>query len=168
VSTTTLSSPTERPASDRSVPVRATLKKDERVLKSSEFRRALQKGRRFRSSHLTLIAFLKHFGKVRLGLTVSRKVGNAVVRNRIKRRLREIVRLQRRRFSRPWDLVIIAQPGAGELSSQALWEQLKPALDTLARQELGRPDDGVGSNASPSQDRSSAGPRTQPPGRRQG
>lgn len=105
------------------------------MLKSSEFRRALQKGRRFRSPQLTLIAFLKYNGKARLGLTVSRKVGNAVVRNRLKRRLREIIRLQRWRFSRPWDLVIIAQPGAGELSSQALWDQLKPTLDAIVRQE---------------------------------
>lgn len=112
-----------------------TLQKDERVLKSGDFRRALQKGRRFRSPHLTIIAFLKHYGKVRLGLTVSRKVGNAVVRNRIKRRLRELVRHQRSRLSRAWDLVFIAQPGAGDLSFQSLWAEIRPTLEALAKQD---------------------------------
>ncbi|MFM7202569.1 MAG: ribonuclease P protein component [Myxococcota bacterium] len=113
----------------------STLSRDERVRKSGDFRRTLQRGRRYRSPHLTLIAFLKYYGKVRLGLTVSKKVGNAVIRNRVKRRLRELVRLQRHQLSRPWDLVIIAQPGAGDLSSQALWSELKSALEALAKQD---------------------------------
>ncbi len=112
-----------------------TLRKDERVLKSIEFRRALRHGRRCRTPHLTLVTLIRPTGKVRLGLTVSRKVGNAVIRNRVKRRLREIVRLHRSRLGRPWDLVIIAQPGAGALSYHEFLSELMPVLDELARQD---------------------------------
>ncbi len=52
----------------------------------------------------------------RLGLTVSRKVGNSPQRNRVKRLLREWYRHQWRDFDRPWDLVIIARSGAPELT----------------------------------------------------
>jgi ribonuclease P protein component len=42
----------------------------------------------------------------RIGLTVPRAIGNAVVRNRIKRRLREIFRLQRSKLAPKWDIVL--------------------------------------------------------------
>jgi len=63
----------------------------------------------------------------RLGLTVSRRVGNAVQRNRVKRRLREFFRLNKDRLPVA-DIVIIAQPGAAELDCQALDRELTIAL----------------------------------------
>ena len=53
-------------------------------------------------------------GASRVGLTVSRKVGNAVRRNRIKRWLREVVRSVPAPSGGPWDLVLIPRPEAGE------------------------------------------------------
>ena len=45
----------------------------------------------------------------RVGITVSKKLGGAVVRNRVRRRLREIYRLHETRFTQGWDIVVVAR-----------------------------------------------------------
>ncbi len=64
----------------------------------------------------------------RLGITVSRKVGGAVVRNRVKRRVREIYRRDPDRASLGHDLIVIARVGAGALTSREISRDLKVAL----------------------------------------
>lgn len=63
----------------------------------------------------------------RFGFVVSRKVGNAVVRNRVRRRLREIVRLMRLRTST--DVIIAARPRTAEME----FGELQRALAALAK-----------------------------------
>ena len=65
----------------------------------------------------------------RLGITVSRKVGGAVVRNRLKRRIREIYRRHPDRTSLEHDLIVIARVGAGALTSREIGRDLKIALN---------------------------------------
>ncbi len=69
---------------------------------------------------------------MRLGLTVSRKVGNAVVRNRAKRRLRETVRLmlKEQNFS-GFDLVIVARTASATAPFLQLGQELRRGLATL-------------------------------------
>ena len=50
----------------------------------------------------------------RFGITVSKRVGNAVVRNKLKRRLRDILRHQKKNLPSNFDFVLIAKPGAGQ------------------------------------------------------
>ncbi len=72
----------------------------------------------------------------RLGVTVSRRVGNAVVRNRLKRRIREWFRRKRRALPEGLDLVVIGRRGAVGLSSEELCQQLREAggrLGVLSR-----------------------------------
>lgn len=64
----------------------------------------------------------------RLGITVSRKVGGAVVRNRLKRRIREIYRRYPDRTSLEHDLIVIARVGAGALTSREIGRDLTTAL----------------------------------------
>lgn len=64
-------------------------------------------------------------GTTRIGITVSRKVGNAVVRNRIKRRVREWYRWNRDDLGRGLDIVVIARPAAVELGTRDTWEVLQ-------------------------------------------
>ncbi|HET9027654.1 MAG TPA: ribonuclease P protein component [Trueperaceae bacterium] len=83
----------------------------------------LRKGNSGSGKHVTVRWRLSRQGEVRVGIVVSRKVGNAVVRNRVRRRLREGIReLARQPFhegaydaSRPsFDLLVIARPSAAE------------------------------------------------------
>ena len=64
----------------------------------------------------------------RVGITVSRTVGNSVVRNRVKRRVRELFRVIRPRLAATTDFVVIAKPGAGELTSAASVAELSAAF----------------------------------------
>jgi ribonuclease P protein component len=73
-------------------------------------------------------------GGPRLGLTVSRKVGNAVVRNRVKRRIREWFRRERGCFGGAWDVVVIARREAAALDFEASAQ----VLSGLVEQGAGR------------------------------
>ena len=61
------------------------------------------------NSFLVLYARKNHTATNRVGLTVSKKLGCAVVRNRVRRRLREVYRLNEDRFTPGWDIVIVAR-----------------------------------------------------------
>ncbi len=70
--------------------------------------------------------------EVRLGMTVSRKVGRAVRRNRLRRRIREFARLELRDLP-PLDLVVHCRPGAAELSGRELRRELEALAKGLRR-----------------------------------
>jgi ribonuclease P protein component len=59
-------------------------------------------------------------GRTRFGFSTSRKLGTAVVRNRIRRRLRVIVRDATPRLERGWDILVVARPTCAEASHQEL------------------------------------------------
>ncbi len=65
----------------------------------------------------------------RIGVTVSKKLGKAVVRNRVRRRLREVYRLHESRFLPGWDIVVVARGRAVEAS----FSELTRAYLTLAK-----------------------------------
>ena len=73
--------------------------------KNYEFRRLYSKGKSCANAYLVVYCRKNHSG--RIGYTVSNKVGHAVVRNRIRRRLREIYRLHEREIVRGYDLVVV-------------------------------------------------------------
>lgn len=95
----------------------------------------LKRGRRM-SGRLLLVSILPGRGtRSRLGLVVSRKVGSAVIRNRLRRRLREIFRRSLRQAleggQRIVDVVIQARPGAGTASWDELRDELAAGLRRL-------------------------------------
>jgi len=83
--------------------IRNTLKKN------SDFRRLYSKGKSEANAYLVVYCRRNCGGVNRLGYTVSKKLGHAVVRNRVRRRLREIYRLNAASLSSGWDIVIVAR-----------------------------------------------------------
>lgn len=66
----------------------------------------------FANSYLVLYARRNHSDTNRVGVTVGKKLGHAVVRNRVRRRLREVYRLNEDAFLPGWDLVVVARSRA--------------------------------------------------------
>jgi len=104
--------------------------REDRILSARDFRRVSQTGRRAASSSFVVLVSERESAELpsRLGLTVSRKVGGAVARNRIKRRVREWFRWNGRRISGGSDVVVIARRGAGNLSAPILRSELERLL----------------------------------------
>lgn len=82
---------------------RCTLKKN------SDFRRLYSRGKSVVNPYMVLYCRRNNLGVNRLGYTVSTKLGHAVVRNRVRRRLREIYRLNSPSLKTGWDIVIVAR-----------------------------------------------------------
>jgi len=79
------------------------------ALKLNHIFRRLYATAGFANSHLVLYARKNHSSSNRVGITVSKKLGGAVVRNRVRRRLREVYRLHEEQFAPGWDIVIVAR-----------------------------------------------------------
>ncbi len=103
---------------------RFRLTKDDRVRRSSEYRKIMREGARYRTSHFGIRILRNPAGKQRLGLAVGKKAGKACARNRIKRRLREYFRLNRDKMPPEVDMVFIALQGASTLQTNRLREEL--------------------------------------------
>jgi len=96
-----------------------------------EFLAIQRGGRRLAAGHFLLVHTERDQGIARLGITVSKKIGHAVVRNRVKRSVREVFRRCRNDLGPGLRVVVIAREGAGELSFHQVAAELAPALRDL-------------------------------------
>ena len=83
-------------------------------LKLNHIFQRLYRSRGFSDGYLCLYARKNRSEKNRIGFTVSKKLGHAVVRNRIRRRLREVYRLNESKFLPGYDVVVVARSKAVE------------------------------------------------------
>lgn len=92
-----------------------------RLRDRADFAAIRQRGRRWRDDLLILNAMPRGAnGPSRYGFVVSRRIGNAVSRNRVRRRLRAVVRGHLDQLARGYDVVVIARPGIAEVSYAVL------------------------------------------------
>jgi ribonuclease P protein component len=104
--------------------------KAERLLKRNEYLQLSSRSRKIHSQHFIIICGETSGISARIGITVSRKTGNAVERNRCKRRIREFYRLNKALFVSS-DYNIITKPGAARLEFMDFVRELKSALQRL-------------------------------------
>jgi ribonuclease P protein component len=100
------------------------LTKKERILKHSDFKTIYQRGEKTYTEHFLVFTCPNALGWKRLGVTVSKAVGNAIARNYVKRLLREYFRLHKKSLPASADILIIAKPGSPELKYYALCAEL--------------------------------------------
>jgi len=123
------------------------LGRDERLRSSKDFRRVQAQGRRAVGPNIVVVTQHGEQSWSRFGLTVTRKVGKAVVRNRVKRRLREILRQHKDEIPQGCDFVLIARLPIVDASYALLRQEVlrlcREAADRLHKsQRTARPKGG--------------------------
>lgn len=101
----------------------------ERLHKRREFLGIYERGDQVHAPHFVLYISKNNLAHHRLGITVSRKVGQPVVRNRVKRRVREIFRKNKDVVLPPCDLVVNAKRSAAHCSYQKLRTDFVAAIE---------------------------------------
>ncbi|NLE75304.1 MAG: ribonuclease P protein component [Chloroflexi bacterium] len=103
------------------------LPRDARLHLQRQYQRMRQEGRTWADRYLVLSAAPNGLPHARLGFVVGKRVGGAVVRNRVRRLMREACRLRRPEIAPGWDVVWIARAGAAE----AGWLQIQRSVQGL-------------------------------------
>ena len=85
-------------------------------------------GQRHHTRHYTIIFKKNGLGVTRLGITVIKKIGNAVKRNRVKRLVREFFRLNKSYFPQGYDIVVAARKNASYLGLRKTKEELAEVI----------------------------------------
>jgi ribonuclease P protein component len=105
-----------------------------RLTDSPEFERVYRQGTAYRGRLFSVHAFPNEHGNPRLGLSVSRKVGNAVTRNAVRRRLREVFHSCISEIAGDLDLVVSARPAAAKATLEELREEFGRSLGRVGGQ----------------------------------
>ena len=101
-----------------------SFKRNERILKKKEFISLKLHGRRYYTKNFVVIIKKNRGAITRLGITVSKRVGNSVKRNRIKRLIREFFRLNKQQIPKGYDILVIALKRDNKLNSSRIQEEL--------------------------------------------
>lgn len=104
-----------------------------RIVRASDYRAIYSQGRKIHTEKFVLFGRVNAFQRHRLGITVSRKVGGAVVRNRVKRLFREIFRKSSPEIPNHLDLILNAKRGCSDASYSELRAEFISAAKRVCR-----------------------------------
>ena len=90
------------------------MKHSESLKKNMDFQNVYKNGKSYANKYLVMYVLENQTNRNRIGISVSKKVGNSVIRHRITRLIRESYRLQEEMFNSGLDIVVIARAGAKE------------------------------------------------------
>jgi ribonuclease P protein component len=110
----------------------------ERIRKKKDFLILYKKGYRYKSKYFNLIGLSNALPYSRVGVVASRKVGNAVARNRAKRWMRELFRRNKDLLGYPVDLLIVASEAMKEATWTGLEEQYLQAVGKIFEKKRSR------------------------------
>ena len=111
--------------------------REARLLRRGEFEAVHRAGKRRSSSHFTVFFRANELPLSRFGVSIKRALGGAVVRNRIRRRVREIVRCHRLEIPAGWDIVIHPKSAVTQARFAALAEDLLRLLQSVVPADQG-------------------------------
>ncbi|MBR1443465.1 MAG: ribonuclease P protein component [Firmicutes bacterium] len=100
----------------------------ESLKKNYQFRFVYNKGRSIANKHLVMYVLKNNFEKNRIGISVSKKVGNSVVRSRVTRLIRESYRLTEEKLKNGFDIIVIARTSAKGMPYDDICASLKHLL----------------------------------------
>lgn len=115
----------DRPAAGQRFP------RDTRLVRRGDFDVVYRTGRRLSSSHFTVFVRTNELPRSRFGFSIKKALGGAVVRNRIRRRLREMVRCRQQEIAAGWDIVIHPKSAVATADFGTLVEELVRVLKKL-------------------------------------
>ena len=96
------------------------MKFSESLKRNSDFQRVYREGKSYANHYLVLYVLQNQTERNRLGISVSKKVGNSVVRHRMARLIRESYRLQEDMFNSGLDMVVVTRKNAVNCSCQEI------------------------------------------------
>jgi ribonuclease P protein component len=114
-------------------PLRFSFTKADRILKRSEYVALSTSGKRVQNNEFIAYFVPAQHNQSRLGVTVTKKVGQAVERNRLKRMVREFFRLNRHCLSGKWDINIIAKRRSAGITSEKANRSLENIFELISR-----------------------------------
>lgn len=101
------------------------MKFSESLKKNRQFQSVYKSGKSYANKYLVMYVKENGTGGNRIGISVSKKVGNSVVRHRITRLVRESYRLQESMFNSGLDIVIVARKNAGSAGYEEIYSGLQ-------------------------------------------
>ena len=104
------------------------LSKENRLTKNKYFQYIYRKGTKVHSANITLLYASTKIKPLKVGITVSNKVGDAVTRNKVKRRIRAIIRNYLKNMSDKYNYVIVVRPSVVNLSFDELKKEVRYIL----------------------------------------
>jgi ribonuclease P protein component len=105
--------------------------REARLVRRGDFDAVYRAGKRRSSSHFTVFFCANHLPVSRFGFSIKKALGGAVIRNRIRRRIREIVRCHRQEIPAGWDIVIQPKSGVARAEFDSLTADLMRLMKSV-------------------------------------